>query len=120
MPAELSGGMKKRVGLARALAPEPRVMLYDEPTTGLDPINADAINELIREMQSKLDVTSVVVTHDMTSAYKVADRISMLHEGRILETGTPDEIRNTTDPTVRQFVRGQAQGPMTAAPVAAG
>lgn len=120
MPAELSGGMKKRVGLARALAGDPQVMLYDEPTTGLDPINADAINELIRDLQRKLGVTSVVVTHDMTSAYKVADRISMLHRGRIIETGSPDEIRNTSSPVVRQFVLGLAEGPITAEPLAVG
>jgi phospholipid/cholesterol/gamma-HCH transport system ATP-binding protein len=120
MPADLSGGMKKRVGLARALAPSPQVMLYDEPTTGLDPINADAINELIRAMQKKLGVTSIVVTHDMTSAYKVGDRISMLHQGRIRETGTPEEIRNTSDPTVRQFILGLSHGPITAESLAVG
>ena len=120
MPAELSGGMKKRVGLARALASDPQVMLYDEPTTGLDPINADTINELIRDMQRKLGVTTVVVTHDITSAYKVADRISMLHRGRIIETGGPDEIRNTSNPFVRQFVLGLAEGPITAEPLSVG
>ena len=120
MPSELSGGMKKRVGLARALAPGPKVMLYDEPTTGLDPINADAINDLILDMQRKLGVTSVVVTHDMTNAYKVADRISMLHQGRIIETGTPDAIRETANPIVRQFVLGLAEGPITAEPALAG
>jgi len=119
MPAELSGGMKKRVGLARALAAEPKIMLYDEPTTGLDPINADAINDLIIDMKRKLGVTSVVVTHDMVSAYKIADRISMLHEGRIIETATPDEIRNTENPFVRQFVEGLAEGPITAEAYAA-
>lgn len=120
MPAELSGGMQKRVGLARALAPGPKVMLYDEPTTGLDPINADAINELIRDMQLKLGVTSIVVTHDMTSAYKVGDHLSMLHGGRIIETGTPEEIRATSNPIVRQFVLGLAEGPITAEQVAVG
>jgi len=119
-PAELSGGMKKRVGLARALAASPAVMLYDEPTTGLDPINADAINKLLRDMQRKLGVTSIVVTHDMTSAYEVGDRLSMLHEGQIIETGTPDEIRNTSNPIVRQFVLGLAEGPITAEPLAVG
>jgi len=113
MPAELSGGMKKRVALARALAASPQVMLYDEPTTGLDPINADAINNLIRDMQRKLEVTSIVVTHDMTSAYKVADKISMIYQGRIIETGTPDEIRQTINPIVRQFVMGMSEGPIT-------
>jgi len=120
MPAELSGGMKKRVGLARALAASPKVMLYDEPTTGLDPINADAINKLIRDMQRKLGVTSIVVTHDMTSAYEVGDRLSMLHEGRIIETGTPGEIRSTSSPIVRQFILGLAEGPITAEPMAVG
>jgi phospholipid/cholesterol/gamma-HCH transport system ATP-binding protein len=120
MPAELSGGMKKRVGLARALAASPKVMLYDEPTTGLDPINADVINKLIRDMQRKLGVTSIIVTHDMTSAYEAGDRLSMLHQGQIIETGTPDEIRNTSNPIVRQFVMGLAEGPITAEPLAVG
>lgn len=119
MPAELSGGMKKRVGLARALATDPAVMLYDEPTTGLDPINADAINKMIRDMQRKLGVTSIVVTHDMTSAYNVGDRLSMLHQGQIIETGTPDEIRATSNPAVRQFILGLAEGPITAEALAA-
>jgi phospholipid/cholesterol/gamma-HCH transport system ATP-binding protein len=119
MPSELSGGMKKRVGLARALAPDPRVMLYDEPTTGLDPITADVINELVRTTQERTGVTSVVVTHDMTSAYKVGDKISMLYKGKILDTGTPEEIRTTSDEIVRQFVEGLAEGPITAEPMAA-
>jgi phospholipid/cholesterol/gamma-HCH transport system ATP-binding protein len=112
MPSELSGGMKKRVGLARAIAHEPEILLYDEPTTGLDPIMADAINELIREMKRKLSVTGVAITHDMNSAYKIADRIAMLYEGKIIETGTPDEIRNTQNPIVRQFITGSASGPI--------
>jgi phospholipid/cholesterol/gamma-HCH transport system ATP-binding protein len=119
-PAELSGGMKKRVALARALAANPQVMLYDEPTTGLDPINADVINRLIRDMQRKLGVTSIVVTHDMTSAYTVGDRLSMLHVGQIIETGTPEEIRETSNQIVRQFVLGLAEGPITAEPLAVG
>ncbi|MFQ5681388.1 MAG: ABC transporter ATP-binding protein, partial [Candidatus Omnitrophota bacterium] len=93
MPSELSGGMKKRVSLARAICMRPEVILYDEPTTGVDPITADAINELIRELQGTLKITSVVVTHDMTSAYKVADRISMLYQGKIIADGNPDEIK---------------------------
>lgn len=113
MPAELSGGMKKRVGLARALCSEPKIILYDEPTTGLDPINADVINELILDMQSQLKVTSVVVTHDMKSAYKVANRIAMLYQGKIIGIGTPEEIKNTTDPVIRQFIAGEARGPIT-------
>lgn len=113
MPAELSGGMKKRVGLARAICNEPKFILYDEPTTGLDPINADAINELILAMQQRLKVTSVVVTHDMTSAYKVANRIAMLYEGKIIAVGTPDEIKHSDNPVVQQFITGSAQGPIT-------
>jgi phospholipid/cholesterol/gamma-HCH transport system ATP-binding protein len=107
-PAELSGGMKKRVGLARACVRNPKYVLYDEPTTGLDPILADNINELILRLRDQLQVTSVAVTHDMASAYKIADRIAMLHEGRIYTVGTPDEIKNSTDPVVRQFITGIA------------
>ncbi|MFH0910012.1 MAG: ABC transporter ATP-binding protein [Planctomycetota bacterium] len=114
MPAELSGGMKKRVALARAVAMEPDVILYDEPTTGIDPIMADAINDLILSLQKQYNVTSLIVTHDMTSAYKIADRIVMLHEGRIVGEGTPEEVRNTTDPLLRQFIRGEARGPIAA------
>jgi len=113
MPASLSGGMKKRVGLARAICNDPKIILYDEPTTGLDPINADVINELILRMQKQLKVVSIVVTHDMTSAYKVADRIAMLYEGRIIGVGTPDEIRNSSDPIIQQFITGSARGPIT-------
>ncbi len=113
MPADLSGGMKKRVGLARAICNDPKIVLYDEPTTGLDPINSDVINDLILRMQEKLKVTSIVVTHDMTSAYKVGNRIAMLYQGKIIGTGTPDEIRNTTDPVIRQFITGSAKGPIT-------
>lgn len=105
-PAELSGGMKKRVGLARAIAMEPEIILYDEPTTGLDPIMADTINKMIRRLQSRVDVTSVAVTHDMKSAYFIADRIAMLHEGKIIYCGTPHEIMNTNDVTVKQFIEG--------------
>ncbi|MFQ5454985.1 MAG: ABC transporter ATP-binding protein [Nitrospirota bacterium] len=113
MPSELSGGMKKRVGLARAIAMEPAILLYDEPTTGLDPIMADVINELIIEMNRRLKVTSIVITHDMTSAYKIADRIAMLYQGKILEIGTPNEIKSTEKPIVRQFITGSAVGPIT-------
>lgn len=112
MPSELSGGMKKRVGLARAIAHEPEILLYDEPTTGLDPIMADAINDLIIEMKNKLSVTSVAITHDMHSAYKIADRIAMLYNGKIIGTGTPDEIKNTEDPIIKQFITGSAYGPI--------
>lgn len=113
LPAELSGGMKKRVGLARAICNDPKLILYDEPTTGLDPINADVINNLILRMQQRLGVTSIVVTHDMTSAYKVANRIAMLYEGKIIAVGTPAEIKKTENPVVRQFITGSAIGPMT-------
>jgi phospholipid/cholesterol/gamma-HCH transport system ATP-binding protein len=112
-PSELSGGMKKRVGLARAIAIEPEILLYDEPTAELDPVLTDSINELIIDMREKLKVTSIVITHDMTSAYKVADRIAMLYEGRIIALGTPDEIRNTDDPVVKQFVTGSSVGPIS-------
>lgn len=108
-PAELSGGMKKRVGLARALALQPKVVLYDEPTTGIDPIMADSINRLIKGLHDRLKVTSVVVTHDMVSAYFVGDRIAMLHEGRIEEVGTAEEIRSTKNPIVQQFILGRSE-----------
>ncbi len=114
MPAELSGGMKKRVGLARAIAAEPDFLLYDEPTTGLDPIMADVINDLIVSLRESLGVTSISITHDMASAYKIADYIAMLYKGRIVEVGTPAEIRGTSNPVVRQFIEGRAQGPITA------
>jgi phospholipid/cholesterol/gamma-HCH transport system ATP-binding protein len=104
MPAELSGGMRKRAALARALVLEPRALLYDEPTTGLDPVVAARINHLIRDLQRRLGVTSVVVTHDLASAFHVADRIAFLHEGRIRFTGTPDEARAARDPALREFL----------------
>ncbi len=113
MPAELSGGMKKRVGLARAIAAEPDILMYDEPTTGLDPIMADVINDLIISLRERLGVTSITITHDMASAYKVADHIAMLYKGKIIEVGTPDEIRTTSNPIVAQFVQGRAHGPIT-------
>lgn len=113
MPAELSGGMKKRVGLARAIARDPKIILYDEPTTGLDPIHADMINNLIIELKERLKVTSVVVTHDMKSAFKIADRIAMLYKGKIIAIGKAKEFENPTDPLVRQFVFGEATGPIT-------
>jgi len=113
MPSDISGGMKKRAGLARAIVLDPEILLYDEPTSGLDPVLASRINRLIINVKEKLGVTSVVVTHDMDSAYKIADRIAMLYEGRIVQVGTPDEIRNSNDPVVRQFVEGRIEGPMT-------
>jgi len=111
-PSSLSGGMKKRAALARALALNPKIMLYDEPTTGLDPITADLINRLIRRLQERLGITSIAVTHDMRSAYHIADRIAMLHEGRIHAIGTPTEIQASADPAVRQFIEGSAEGPL--------
>ncbi len=112
MPAEISGGMKKRVALARAIAAQPDILLYDEPTTGLDPITAMVINELIVDVNKKLGVTSIAVTHDMASAFKIADRIVMLYQGKIVYDGSPDEVRATTDPTVRQFINGLSTGPI--------
>jgi phospholipid/cholesterol/gamma-HCH transport system ATP-binding protein len=112
MPHELSGGMKKRVGLARAIAYRPEIILYDEPSTGIDPIRADAINDLIITMKEEIGVTSIVITHDMVSAYKVADRISMLYQGKIIVTGTPEEIKQTSNPIVKQFITGSAVGPI--------
>ncbi len=112
MPASLSGGMKKRAGLARSLVLEPEILLYDEPTSGLDPIMANRINELIIDMQRKLNVTSIVVTHDMESAFMIADRIAMLFGGRIIEVGTPLEIQATKNVIVRQFIDGKTQGPV--------
>jgi len=113
-PAELSGGMKKRVGLARAIAMDPEYVLYDEPTTGLDPIMADVINELIINLRNTLSITSIAVTHDIVSAYKIADRIAMLYQGKIIFAGTPEEVKNTNHPVVRQFIEGSAQGPIQA------
>lgn len=114
MPVDLSGGMRKRVGLARAIAMDAEIILYDEPTTGLDPITADSINDLIVDLKKKLGVTSVAITHDMQSAYKISDRIAMLYKGQIIETGTPDEIRSSQNPIVHQFITGSAVGPITA------
>lgn len=113
MTSELSGGMKKRVSLARVLCMKPQVIFYDEPTTGVDPITADAINNLIVDLSRKLKVTSIVVTHDMHSAYKVADSIAMFYHGQVIAEGSPDEIKNTKHPVVKQFVNGEARGPIT-------
>lgn len=104
MPSELSGGMKKRVGLARAIALEPEIVLYDEPTTGLDPIMTEAIDNLILETQRKLSITSVVISHDIPSAFHIGDRIAMVDEGKILEIGTPDELRRSKQPKLREFL----------------
>lgn len=108
-PAELSGGQKKRAGLARAIAFRPKYLLYDEPTSGLDPVTTTVIDRLILKMKQELGVTSLVITHDMGSAYRISDRIAMLFEGRVLEEGTPDEIRNTRNDVVRGFVEGKPE-----------
>ena len=107
-PAELSGGMRKRVGIARAIALRPKYLLYDEPTTGLDPVTSAVIDELMIRMRDRLGVTSIVITHDMRSAYRVGTRIAMLYDGRVRSVGTVDEIQRTTDPVVRQFIEGRA------------
>ncbi len=113
MPAELSGGMRKRVSLARILCMEPKIILYDEPTTGIDPITADAINNIIIDMRTKINVTSIVVTHDMGAAFKVADSVAMFYHGQIIADGSPEEIRNSRHPVVKQFINGEASGPIT-------
>jgi phospholipid/cholesterol/gamma-HCH transport system ATP-binding protein len=112
LPAELSGGMKKRVAIARVIAKEPAIIMFDEPTTGLDPIMADMINELIIKVSADPAITSIVITHDMVSAYKISDKIAVLFEGEIIETGSPEEIRNTKNAVVRQFIEGKAEGPI--------
>jgi phospholipid/cholesterol/gamma-HCH transport system ATP-binding protein len=112
LPSEISGGMRKRAGLARALVLEPEVILYDEPTSGLDPVVSAMVNEMIVATQRRYGVTSIVVTHDMTSAYQIADRIAMLYKGRIIFHGTSEEIKATSDPVVRQFIEGRTKGPI--------
>jgi phospholipid/cholesterol/gamma-HCH transport system ATP-binding protein len=108
MPEKLSGGMRKRVGLARTIVGRPACLLYDEPTTGLDPIATDSINRLIRRLQKRLAVTSVVVTHDMKTAFHTADHVAFLHDGRIYFQGRPEELRVATDPTIRNFIEGRS------------
>lgn len=110
MPFEISGGMKKRVALARAIALDPKIVFYDEPGAGLDPITASMIDQLILDLSQKLKITSVVVTHEMQSAFKIADQIVMLHKGKVLEVGSPDKIRNSQNPYVQQFINGEHEG----------
>jgi len=113
-PAQLSGGMRKRVGVARAIASQPRYLLYDEPTTGLDPVNAETIDSLILELDQQLGVTSIVVTHDLESAFKVGERIALLYNGRIHVAATPDELLASTDPVVQRFIRrGRINSPVS-------
>lgn len=112
MPADLSGGMKKRVGLARAIVMDPEIVLFDEPTTGLDPIMSDSIANLVLDTQRALKTTYVLITHDITFTCKIADKIAMLHEGRIIEEGTVEEMKNNQNPILRQFLEGRAEGPI--------
>jgi phospholipid/cholesterol/gamma-HCH transport system ATP-binding protein len=111
-PAQLSGGMRKRVGLARAIATDPPILLYDEPTTGLDPIMSDAINQLIVDIQHRTHATAVAVTHDMASAYKIGDRLALLYGGRLVASAEPEAFRQMADPMVQQFIHGRAEGPI--------
>ena len=113
MPSELSGGMRKRVGLARAIAMHPQIVLFDEPTTGLDPVMTEAINELIVETQKKFDLTCVVISHDVQSIFTVGHKIAMLYEGRIIEYGTPEKIKMSSNPVLRQFLSGSLEGPIS-------
>lgn len=112
-PAELSGGMRRRVGFARAISLKPEILLFDEPTTGLDPVISDVIAELIVEMDQKLHTTTVTITHDMKVAFKIADKVAMLCNGRIIEQGTPEEFQASSNPIVQQFIEGRAEGPLT-------
>ncbi len=112
MPSMLSGGMKKRVGLARAISMDPEIVFYDEPTAGLDPIVAAVIDKLILDLSKKLLITSVVVTHDMNSVFRISDRVAMLHMGKVLEIGTPQEIKNSKNEIVQQFIKGETEGPV--------
>src|SRR3989338_7321259 len=112
MPSQLSGGMKKRVGLARAIAMDPKIVFYDEPTAGLDPVMTGVVDKLTIDLTKKLQITSIVVTHDMNSVFRIADRIVMLHEGNIMPIGSPDEIKKSVNPSVRQFISGSPDGPI--------
>ncbi|NRA36624.1 MAG: ATP-binding cassette domain-containing protein, partial [Planctomycetes bacterium] len=113
-PNELSGGMRKRVGIARAIIQNPELILYDEPTTGLDPVTVNGVNELTLSLQKALGVTSIVITHDMEAAFTIADRIAMLYNGRIIAFGTKDEIKENDHPVLRQLITGSTHGPLTA------
>jgi phospholipid/cholesterol/gamma-HCH transport system ATP-binding protein len=113
-PSELSGGMRRRVGFARAISLKPEILLFDEPTTGLDPVISDVIAELIVEMDRTLNTTTVTITHDMKVAFKIADRVAMLYKGRIVEEGTPEVFQQSQNPIVQQFIEGRAEGPLTA------
>lgn len=113
MPSQISGGMKKRVALARAIAMDPEILFCDEPTAGLDPVMTAVVDLLINDLCKKLGMTAVVVTHDMASVYRIADHIVMLHQGRVIFEGTADEIRSSTDPHVKQFINGEADGPIS-------
>ncbi len=114
-PSDLSGGMRKRAGLARAVCMNPEIIFYDEPTTGLDPITADVINDLILKLQDELKCTSIVITHDMASAFKVANRMAFLYDGKFINEGTKREFETTRDPMLRQFIEGRAEGPIQVA-----
>jgi phospholipid/cholesterol/gamma-HCH transport system ATP-binding protein len=112
MPSELSGGMRKRVGLARAIALLPQIVLFDEPTSGLDPVMSEAINQLIKDTQRNFNLTCIVISHDIKSIFKIGDTIAMLYEGKIIESGTPDEIRASANPVLKQFLTGSIEGPI--------
>jgi phospholipid/cholesterol/gamma-HCH transport system ATP-binding protein len=111
-PSQISGGMKKRVGLARAIALDPDIVFYDEPTSGLDPVVGGVIDKLIKDLSDKLLITSVVITHDMQSVFKISDRIAMIHKGKLIEIGTPIEIKNSNNPYIQQFINGSPNGPI--------
>lgn len=112
LPSQISGGMRKRVGLARAIALDPDIVFYDEPTSGLDPVVGGVTDKLIKDLSEKLNITSVVVTHDMQSVFKISDRVAMVHKGKIVEIGTPEQIHNSSNPYIQQFINGRPEGPI--------